>query len=164
MTPSWGDSGFSLEPKTAEDRKPTLLRVAGLAAILVLALFVAKGCQDRDVQVTEADAVAAANEAVDFEPNYTQVRLLRQGINRKAYWFVSLSIPIGFDGDRPDLFAALAVVQIDSASGEIVSIKEQSAEDTKKAKQEAARRDVDEAAIEQKIEEQGQGPAGQGEE
>ena len=84
---------------------------------------------------------------VDFEPTYTQVRLLRQGINRKAYWFVSLSIPIGFDGDRPDLFAALAVVQIDAASGEIVSIKEQSAEETKKAKQEAARRDVDEAAI-----------------
>ena len=67
-----------------------------LGGILVLAFFVAKGRQDEQVAVTQEDAVATANEAVDFEPTFTQVRLLRQGINRKAYWFVSLSIPIGF--------------------------------------------------------------------
>ncbi len=156
MTPSWGDSGFQLKPKSAEDRKPTWPRLAVLGGILVLAFFVAKGCQDEQVAVTQEDAVATANEALDFEPTFTQVRLLRQGINRKAYWFVSLSIPIGFDGDRPDLFAALSVVKIDAGSGEIASIQEQSAEETKKAKAEAARRDQDEA-VQQKIEEQSQG-------
>ena len=131
-----------------------------LAGILVLAFFVAKGCQDRQVQVTQDEAVATANEQVDFEPTYTQVRLLRQGINRKAFWFVSLSIPIGFNGDRPDLFAALAVVQIDATSGDVDSIKLQSAKETKAAKAEAARRDEDEA-VQDKIEEQGQGAEAQ---
>ena len=142
--------------------KPTWPRVAVLVGLLALAFFVAKGCQERQVRFTQEEAVAKANEAVDFEPTYTQVRLLRQGINRKAYWFVSLSIPIGFDGDRPDLFAALSVVQIDATSGEIAKIEEQSAEEANKAKVEAARRDQEEA-VQQKIEEQGQGSVQQSE-
>ena len=48
------------------------------------------------------------------------------------------------------------MVEIDAGNGEIASIQEQSAEDTKKAKAEAARRDQDEA-VQQKIEEQSQG-------
>ncbi len=40
------------------------------------------------------------SEEVDFEPTYTQVRFIRQGINRAPFWFVSLSIPIG-DPDEP---------------------------------------------------------------
>ena len=131
--------------------------------VLALAFFVAKGCQDRQVRVTEEQAVATAEEQVDFDPTYVQVRLLRQGINRQAFWFVSLSIPIGFDGDRPDLFEELTVVEIDARTGEVAKIQEQSEEDTKAAKTEAARRDEDEAVL-QKIEEQGQGPQGQGEE
>ncbi|MSO40935.1 MAG: hypothetical protein EXQ70_03420 [Solirubrobacterales bacterium] len=154
MTPSWGDSGFSLEPKSREERRPTWPRVVGLAAILVVAFVVAKGCQDLEVQVTQEEAVASANEQVDFTPTYTQVRLLRQGINRKAFWFVSLSRPIGFQGDRPDLFAALAVVEIDAKTGEVTSNKEQSAKETAKAVAEAARRDVD-AAVRQRLREVG---------
>ena len=99
--------------------------------------------------------MATANKQIDFEPTYTQVRLLRQGINRKAYWFVSLSIPIGFQGDRADLFAALSVVEIDAQTGEVTSIKSQSAEDTAKAKEEAARRDED-AAVQEKLRELGE--------
>ena len=78
------------------------------------------------------------------------MRLLRQGINRKAYWFVSLSIPIGFEGDRPDLFAALAVIKIDSKTGQVVENKQQDPEETKKAKQEAAERDEDDL-VEEKL-------------
>lgn len=156
MTPSWGDSGFSLNPKSREQRKPTWPRVLVLAGILVLALFVAKGCQDRQVQITQEEAVAKANEAVDFEPTFTQVRLLRQGVNRRPFWFVSLSIPIGFDGDRPDLFAALTVVEIDANTGEVASVKAQDPEDTKRAKAEAVRRDVA-AEVRQKVKELGGG-------
>ena len=114
------------------------------------------------MRVTQEQAVATAEKQVDFDPTYTQVRLLRQGIKRKAFWFVSLSIPIGFDGDRPDLFAALSVVQIDATSGEIAKIEEQSAEEANKAKVEAARRDQEEA-VQQKIKEQGQGSVQQSE-
>ncbi|MDP9227631.1 MAG: hypothetical protein M3M99_01095 [Actinomycetota bacterium] len=155
MTPSWGDSGFKLEPKSKEERKPTWPRLLGLGAILVLAFAVSKGCQDREVAFTQEDAVAKASASVDFEPTFTQVRLLRQGINRKAYWFVSLSRPIGFDGDRPDLFEALAVVKIDASDGEVTEIKLQSAKDTAKAKAEAARRDEDQA-VQQKLQQFGE--------
>jgi hypothetical protein len=148
VTPSWGDSGFSLEPKSREDRKPTWPRVAVLFGILVLAFFVAKGCQDRDVDVTQEEAVEIANEQIAFEPTFTQVRFLRQGINRQGFWFVSLSQPIGFSGDRADLFAALAVVQIDSRTGDVTSVKVQSEEETREAKREARKRDQDEEVAE----------------
>ena len=150
MTPSWGDSGFSLEPKSRDERKPTWPRLAVLAGILIVAFFVAKGCQDRQVQVTQEQAVETAREQIDFEPTYTQVRFLRQGINRRGYWFVSLSQPIGFSGDRPDLFRNLAVIQIDAGTGEVGENKQQDAAQTKKDVAEAARRDQD-IAVEKKL-------------
>jgi hypothetical protein len=152
VTPSWGDSGFKLEPKSKEERRPTWPRVLVLVGLLVLAFVVAKGCQDRDVTVSQEEAVVSAQEQIDFEPRYTQVRLLRQGLNRKAYWFVSLSVPIGFAGDRPDLFSELAVVKIDAESGETLSIEEQSAKETAEMKREAAQRDQD-AAVEKRLDE-----------
>ena len=148
MTPSWGDSGFSLEPRTREERRPTWPRVAVLAGILVLAFVVAKGCQDKQVDVTQEEAVKIAKDQIDFEPTYTQVRLLRQGLNRKAFWFVSMSIPIGFSGDRPDLFAALSVVEIDARTGEVTKVSTQSEEETREDKREARERDQDEAVAE----------------
>jgi len=154
VTPSWGDSGFSLEPRSKEERKPTWPRVLGLGVIFVLCIVVAKGCQNDQVKFTQEEAVAKAKESVDFKPTFTQVRLLRQGINRQAFWFVSLSIPIGYSGDRPDLFAALSVVQIDAKSGEVIGIKQQDAKETEKAKAEAARRDEDGAVLE-KLQESG---------
>jgi hypothetical protein len=155
VTPSWGESGFRLEPRSKEERKPTWPRLLGLGAILVLAFVVSKGCQEREIDTTQEEAVATAKESVDFKPTFTQVRLLRQGINRKAYWFVSLSIPIGFQGDRPDLFAALSVVQIDARSGDVTEIKVQSAKETASMKAEAARRD-DTEAVQEKLREFGE--------
>ena len=150
MTPSWGDSGFGKPGQT--DRSPTWPRVLVLVGVLALAFVVAKGCQDEQVQLTQEEAVAKAEAEVDFTPTYTQVRLLRQGINRQAFWFVSLSVPIGFSGDRPDLFKELAVVQIDSATGEIASVKEQDPDEAARAIAEAKRRDQD-AEVQQRLEE-----------
>jgi hypothetical protein len=155
VTPSWGDSGFGKPGET--DRSPTWPRVLVLVGLLALAFVVAKGCQDEQVQVTQEEAIEIAKAEVDFEPTYTQVRLLRQGIDRQAFWFVSLSVPIGFSGDRPDLFAALSVVEIDSKTGEVTSVKNQSPEDTAKAKAEAKERNQD-AEVEQKLEEFGNEP------
>ena len=66
MTPSWGDSGFKLEPKSREERKPTWPRLLVLGGILALAFVVSKGCQDRDVATTQEEAVAKAKASVDF--------------------------------------------------------------------------------------------------
>lgn len=123
-----------------------------LAGLLVVAFFAARGCQDRGVQLTQEEAVVLAREQIDFEPTYTQIRLLRQGLNRKAYWFVSLSQPIGFDGDRPDLFRNLAVVQIDSTSGKVDSVKLQDPKETRRMIAEAKVRDQDEM-VEQRLQE-----------
>jgi hypothetical protein len=162
VTPSWGDSGFKLEPKSREERRPTWPRVAVLAGVLVLAFVVSRAAQN-DEQVTQERAVEIAMEQIDFDPTYTQVRFLRQGINRQPFWFVSLSIPIGFSGDRADLFRRLAVVQINSESGEVESVKEQSPEDNRQNIQEAKERDQD-AEVQAKLDEFSNEPQTSGEE
>jgi hypothetical protein len=43
--------------------------------------------------------------------------MVRQGIQSRPYWAVSLSVPTG-----PDRFEHLAVVQIDANKGKVVSM------------------------------------------
>ncbi len=50
-----------------------------------------------------------AERQVNFEPERTQIRMLRQGLNSKPYWIVSLSVP----GAREGTFRRLATVQIE---------------------------------------------------
>jgi hypothetical protein len=47
------------------------------------------------------------------------VRLLRQGINSKPYWIVSLSRPGRVKGS----FSELAVVRVDANSGKVKDVK-----------------------------------------
>jgi hypothetical protein len=114
--------------------------------VFVLALIVSRGCQDEQVQVNEEEAVVIARQQIDFEPTRTVVRLLRQGLDRKPYWFVQLSIPIGPD-DQSGLFSKLAIIQIDTETGDVVEVKRQSNEDSERAKRDAAQqqRELDEA-------------------
>ena len=83
--------------------------------MLVLAFVVARGCQQSQVRITKEQAVATAEREVDFKPRDTQIRLLRQGLNSRPYWIVSLSTP----GPQPDTFARLAVVKIDANTGKV---------------------------------------------
>jgi hypothetical protein len=86
--------------------------------VLVLAFFVARNCQQDQVRLTEEQAIAIAERQVNFEPEQTQIRLLRQGLNSRPYWFVSLSIP----GEREDTFRRLATVQIDANTGKVAEV------------------------------------------
>jgi hypothetical protein len=86
--------------------------------VLVLAFVVARGCQQSQVRITKEQAVATAEREVDFEPRRTQVRLLRQGLNSRPYWIVSLSTP----GREADTFSRLAVVKIDANDGEVADV------------------------------------------
>ena len=90
-----------------------------VVGVLVLAFVVSRGCQHDQIKVTQEEAVAIAQEQVDFDPDDTQVRLLRQGIDRHPFWIVSLSIPSA-DGETYD---ELAVLRIDATSGEIVEFR-----------------------------------------
>ena len=87
--------------------------------------FVVKACQDDQVRLTQDDAIALAEEQVDFEPENTQIRLLRQGLDRRPVWVVSLSIPLGDEGPDPDFFKRLALVRIDANKGTVESVEEQ---------------------------------------
>ena len=89
-----------------------------IAGVFVLAFFVARSCQQSQVRLTKEQAIVIAERQVDFEPARTQVRLLRQGINSRAYWIVSLSIP----GAREDTFRRLATVQIDANTGKVEEV------------------------------------------
>ena len=101
--------------------RPTWPRVLVLVAVLVAAFFVAKSCQQAQVRVTKEQAIATATRAVDFKPRITNVRLLRQGLGSRPFWFVNLSVP-GRDRDVP---RRLSVVKIDANTGEVEDISRQ---------------------------------------
>ena len=90
-----------------------------IVAVLVVAFVVAQTCQKSQLRLNKDQAIAKAEDQVDFEPKRTQIRLLRQGIPGRPYWIVSLSRP----GKRPGTFSELAVVRIDANTGKVKDVK-----------------------------------------
>jgi hypothetical protein len=88
---------------------------------VVLAAFVARSCQQSQIRISKEQAIAIADRQVDFKPGSTQIRMLRQGLNRKPIWFVSLSDPIGSALD-PQGFTRLVVVEIDANTGKVEDV------------------------------------------
>jgi hypothetical protein len=113
--------------------------VAVIVALLVAAYFVSRGCQQSQVRITEGQAIAIAKRQVDFQPRTTQIRLLRQGLNRKPFWFVSLSNPIG-SPTQPEGLTRLAIVQIDANTGKVEDVNNQVGPGAAKPKKQAAER------------------------
>ena len=97
------------------------MRVAVIAAVLVLAFVAAQTCQKGQIRVDKDQAIATAKQRIDFTPRRTQIRLVRQGITSKPYWIVSLSVPT----ERDDVFSKLALVKIDANSGKVDSVRTQ---------------------------------------
>jgi hypothetical protein len=98
------------------------LRAGVIVAVLVVAFVVAQTCQKSSVRVDKNQAVAKAEQQVDFTPQRTQIRFLRQGITSKPYWVVSLSVP----GRVENTFRKLAVVRINANSGKVEGVRLQS--------------------------------------
>jgi hypothetical protein len=96
-----------------------------VVVLLVAAFAVSRGCQREQVRVTKEQAIATAERRVEFDPTRTQVRLLRQGINSRPYWIVSLSIPRPGEGANPDRFRELAVVRVDANTGKVADVRVQ---------------------------------------
>ncbi|MGH2589184.1 MAG: PepSY domain-containing protein [Actinomycetota bacterium] len=93
-----------------------------VVAVLLFAFFVARSCQQDQIRITEEQAIATAEEQIEFTPEETQIRLLRQGIDTRPFWIVSLSIP---KGEREDRFSRLALVHIDANTGKVTKVEEQ---------------------------------------
>jgi hypothetical protein len=90
-----------------------------IAAVLVLAFVVSQTCQKASVRFDKDQAIAKAKAQVDFTPQRTQVRFLRQGLDSKPFWIVSLSRP----GKSEGTFSELAVVRIDANTGKVTDVK-----------------------------------------
>jgi hypothetical protein len=90
-----------------------------IVAVLVLAFVFAQTCQQSQVRISKEQAIATAREEVDFTPERTQIRLLRQGIQSEPFWIVSLSVP----GELEDTFSELAVVRVDAHDGKVVEVE-----------------------------------------
>jgi hypothetical protein len=87
--------------------------------VLVAAFVAAQTCQKSQIRLDKNQAIAKAKAEVDFTPQRTQVRLLRQGLNSKPYWIVSLSRP----GERKGTFSALAVFRINANTGKLERVR-----------------------------------------
>jgi hypothetical protein len=90
--------------------------------VLALAFVASRSCQQDQVRITKEQAIATAERQIDFDPTRTQVRLLRQGLNSKAFWVVSLSVPVGKELDTQE-FRELAIVRIDANTGKVEDVK-----------------------------------------
>ena len=73
---------------------------------------------DNDVPVSSEQAVQIATERLDFEPDLTAVKLVREGIGLQPVWAVSFSTN-GTDGER---YGQILVISVDGRSGEIIRV------------------------------------------
>jgi hypothetical protein len=90
-----------------------------IALVLVAAFVFAQTCQKDQVRVSKEQAIETARDQVSFDPERTQIRLLRQGIDSKPFWIVSLSIP----GEKEDTFRRIALVHVDANTGEVTEVE-----------------------------------------
>jgi Peptidase propeptide and YPEB domain len=90
-----------------------------IGLVLVAAFAFAQTCQKDQVRVSKEQAIQTAREQVSFEPERTQIRLLRQGLGSNPFWVVSLSIP----GKTEDTFRRIAVVRVDANTGKVEDVE-----------------------------------------
>jgi hypothetical protein len=93
--------------------------------VLIAAFVVAQTCQKDQIRVSKDTAIATAKRQIEFEPTRTQIRLLRQGINSRPNWIVSMSIPQPDEPLDSQVFKELAVVRVDANTGKVVDVKVQ---------------------------------------
>jgi hypothetical protein len=86
---------------------------------------VSQTCQKSQIRVDKEAAIATAKRQIDFNPTRTQIRMLRQGVNSKPFWIVSLSIPESGEPTANQTFKELAVVRIDANTGKVADVKVQ---------------------------------------
>lgn len=92
----------------------------------MLITFVAsRSCQQDQIRITKEQAIATAERQVKFDPTRVQVRMLRQGLNSRPNWVVSLSIPRRGTTIADSEFKELALVRVDANTGKVVDVKVQ---------------------------------------
>jgi hypothetical protein len=88
--------------------------VVGLFAIC---LVVAASCQRHQIRITKETAIVTATRHANFRPQRTQVRLVRQGLNGRPFWAISLSIP----NKSGKGYERVSVARVDANTGKLVA-------------------------------------------
>ena len=88
--------------------------VVGLFAIC---LVVAASCQRHQIRITKETAIVTATRHANFRPQRTQVRLVRQGLNGRPFWAISLSIP----AKNGNGYERVSVARVDANTGKLVA-------------------------------------------
>jgi hypothetical protein len=91
--------------------------LAFVGGLLVLALVVSRTCGSQDKQISSEQAVATAQAEIDFEPEHTSVRFLRQGVPSRPYYGVSFSA--GTEG-QPGY--RVTTVLVDARTGQVTEV------------------------------------------
>ena len=94
-------------------------RRRGRRAVPRDALFAAKSCQRPQVRLNKHQAIATARPEADFDPQRTQVRLVRQGINAHPFWAVSFSVS---SPSAIDDYTQLTTVRVDANTGAVAAV------------------------------------------
>ena len=92
--------------------------LVGVVVLFGLTFLAAQSCQQSQVRLSKDRAVQTALPRAGFEPQRTQVRLVRQGLNGHPFWAVSFSVPAA-SGDG---YAKLTTVRVDANTGKIASV------------------------------------------
>jgi hypothetical protein len=100
--------------------QPVWLRVGLVVLLFAVTLFAARSCQQSQIRITKDQAIATAEQRIPFEPTRVQVRMLRQGLNSRPVWVVSLSVP--HEGAK-DVFDELAIVRVSANTGKVEDVR-----------------------------------------
>jgi hypothetical protein len=108
---SSGGGGRGLPPRSR------WVGIAFIGGLLLVALIATRTCASQDNLVSDDEAVAAARAQIDFEPEQTSVRFLRQGVPSRPFYAVSFSA--GTDGEPG---YRLTTVLVAAGSGEVTEV------------------------------------------
>ena len=100
--------------------QPMWLRVGLVVLLFALTLLAARSCQQSQIRITKDQAIATAEQRIPFEPTQVQVRMLRQGLNSRPVWVVSLSVP---REGATNVFDELAVVRVSANTGKVEDVR-----------------------------------------
>jgi hypothetical protein len=98
--------------------RPSRRGVLAFVVLLAVTVFAGQSCQQSQIRVSKERAIATARPEAGFEPQRTQVRLVRQGLNGRPFWAVSFSVP----ARTGDGYARLTTVRVDANDGKVESV------------------------------------------
>jgi predicted small secreted protein len=101
------------------------VRLGVVVGLVALTFVASRSCQQDQIRITKEQAIATAEQRVEFDPTRVQVRMLRQGLNSRPNWIVSLSIPRARATSAAEEFKELALVTVDANTGKVINVKVQ---------------------------------------